>query len=58
MQPAAILCAGDDTTDESMFRLTLPGLVTIKVGYGPTQAQAVVASPAEFRALLGELASA
>jgi trehalose 6-phosphate synthase/phosphatase len=58
LQPAATLCAGDDTTDESMFRLTLPGLVTIKVGHGATKAQALVPSPAQFRDLLKELSGA
>lgn len=58
VQPAATLCAGDDTTDESMFRLTLPGLVTIKVGRGTTKAQSVITSPAQFRDLLKELSSA
>ncbi|MGA8655635.1 MAG: trehalose-phosphatase [Chthoniobacterales bacterium] len=36
---AFILCAGDDQTDESMFRLSLPGLRSVKVGEGATQIQ-------------------
>ena len=33
------LCAGDDLTDESMFELSRPGLLTLKVGLGATQAR-------------------
>jgi trehalose 6-phosphate synthase/phosphatase len=46
------LCAGDDLTDESMFELKRPGLLTIKVGIGPTQARFRVPDPAAFRQLL------
>jgi trehalose 6-phosphate synthase/phosphatase len=51
----AILCAGDDLTDESMFELNMPHLVTIKVGSGPTQARFRVTDPAAFRKLLDDL---
>jgi trehalose 6-phosphate synthase/phosphatase len=49
------VCAGDDLTDEGMFELTLPRLLTIKVGSGPTQARFRAADPAAFRQFLGEL---
>jgi trehalose-phosphatase len=51
----AILCAGDDLTDESMFELNIPHLLTVKVGAGPTQARFRVKDPATFRILLNEL---
>jgi trehalose 6-phosphate synthase/phosphatase len=51
----AILCAGDDLTDESMFELNIPHLLTIKVGAGPTQARFRIKDPATFRRLLKEL---
>jgi trehalose 6-phosphate synthase/phosphatase len=46
------LCAGDDLTDESMFELRSPRLLTIKVGSGPTQARFRVSDPATFREFL------
>ncbi len=46
------LCAGDDRTDESMFEINLPHLLTIKVGTGPSQAQYRLPHPAEFRHFL------
>jgi len=46
------LCAGDDLTDESMFELSRPRLLTIKVGIGPTQARFRVSDPATFRQFL------
>lgn len=49
------VCAGDDLTDEGMFELTLPRLLTIKVGPGPTQARFRIADPAAFRKFLGDL---
>jgi trehalose 6-phosphate synthase/phosphatase len=49
------ICAGDDLTDEGMFELTLPRLLTIKVGSGPTQARFRIADPATFRHFLGDL---
>jgi trehalose 6-phosphate synthase/phosphatase len=48
----AALCAGDDLTDESMFELSVPRLLTIKVGTGPTQARFRVSDPATFRQFL------
>jgi trehalose 6-phosphate phosphatase len=49
------VCAGDDLTDESMFELTLPRLITIKVGPGPTQARFRIPDPATFRQFLSDL---
>ncbi|MBE7213239.1 MAG: bifunctional alpha,alpha-trehalose-phosphate synthase (UDP-forming)/trehalose-phosphatase, partial [Gluconacetobacter diazotrophicus] len=48
------LCAGDDTTDESMFALETEHLLTVKVGAGPTQAHFRVADPGALRRLLRE----
>ena len=47
-----VLCAGDDRTDESMFVLNTPGLLSVKVGDGPTQARFRVADPALLRQFL------
>jgi trehalose 6-phosphate synthase/phosphatase len=49
-----VLIAGDDTTDESMFRVELPEQTaqTIKVGRGETRARLRVGTPAELRAFL------
>jgi trehalose 6-phosphate synthase/phosphatase len=53
-----VICAGDDQTDESMFRLEHDPLITIKVGDGDTLAKVRLSSPAEFRRFLeGALAS-
>ena len=46
------LCAGDDLTDESMFEISSPRLLTIKIGIGPTQAHFRVSDPATFRQFL------
>src|ERR1700722_6144785 len=48
------LCAGDDLTDESMFELSLPRLLTVKVGIGSTQARFRISDPAAFRQFLQE----
>ncbi len=48
-----VLCAGDDTTDETMFRLTAEHLVCVRVGRGETRAGYRVADPAGFRGWLG-----
>ncbi|HZC35754.1 MAG TPA: trehalose-phosphatase, partial [Chthoniobacterales bacterium] len=50
-----IITAGDDLPDESMFELNIPGMLTIKVGPGPTQARYRVADPAAFRQLLSDM---
>jgi trehalose 6-phosphate synthase/phosphatase len=47
-----ILLAGDDTTDESMYRLELRNALTIKVGDKDTQAQYRLPTPAAFRRFL------
>jgi trehalose-phosphatase len=52
-----IICAGDDLTDESMFELNIPRILTIKVDTGPTQARFRVTDPATFRKLLDDLFS-
>ncbi len=46
------LCAGDDQTDESMFELNVPNLVSIKVGSHPSRAKYRLHDPAEFREFL------
>ena len=52
------LCAGDDQTDESMFRLSTPRMLSIKVGDQPTQARYRIANPAAFRRFLEEVLTA
>ena len=52
---AIIIAAGDDLTDESIFELSVPRMLTIKVGPGPTQARFRVKDPIVFRELLGDL---
>jgi trehalose 6-phosphate synthase/phosphatase len=49
-----ILVAGDDQTDESMYRLMLRNLLSIKVGEGETVAQYRIRTPAGFRRFLEE----
>ncbi|MBN2376174.1 MAG: bifunctional alpha,alpha-trehalose-phosphate synthase (UDP-forming)/trehalose-phosphatase [Sedimentisphaerales bacterium] len=48
----AVVCAGDDETDESMFRLDHEQIVSIKVGDGETVARYKVPSPKELRDFL------
>ena len=40
-----IVCIGDDTTDESMFRIRDKRLYSIKIGNGPTSAMRRLSSP-------------
>jgi trehalose 6-phosphate synthase/phosphatase len=47
-----VLAAGDDTTDESMFRLDLANFITIRVGDGETQARCRLPNPAALRGFL------
>ena len=49
------LCAGDDDTDESMFRIQKPSLLSIKVGDGATAAQYRCPNPKALRQFLSEL---
>ncbi len=50
----AVLCAGDDQTDENMFEVDAPNFVAIKVGLEPSRAKYRLADPAAFRKFLGE----
>jgi len=52
-----VLCAGDDLTDESMFELSGPRLLTIKIGDGTTQARFRLPDPRSFRQFLSEMFS-
>lgn len=49
-----VLCAGDDETDEAMFRAAGEKDITIKVGSGETAAYFRVASPGALRRLLSD----
>jgi trehalose 6-phosphate synthase/phosphatase len=53
----AALCAGDDTTDERMFRIKDRRIVSIKVGEGDSAAQFRVSTPPNFRRVLGDILS-
>jgi|SRR5688572_11211266 trehalose 6-phosphate synthase/phosphatase len=51
-----IVVAGDDQTDESMFRLDVPNLLTIHVGDGrDTRARYQLHSPAAFRRFIEDV---
>ena len=54
--PDLMVIAGDDVTDESMFR-AFPDALTVLVGIRPSAARFRVSSPARFRALLYQLHS-
>lgn len=45
-------CAGDDQTDETMFRLQRDDALSVKIGEGATQARYRARDPRRFRALL------
>jgi trehalose 6-phosphate synthase/phosphatase len=47
-----VVCAGDDATDENMFRLTIHPMLTVRVGRGDTRAHMRLPDPAAFRAWL------
>jgi trehalose 6-phosphate synthase/phosphatase len=47
MNPDFILCLGDDTTDEDMFRAFIEGAHTVKIGRGNTAAGYTIASQKE-----------
>ncbi|MFB3891053.1 MAG: trehalose-phosphatase [Phycisphaerae bacterium] len=51
----AAICAGDDQTDENMFRVEWPNLFTIKVGAGQTAAHCRVLNPRFLRQFLEQL---
>jgi len=53
-----VVMAGDDRTDEDMFRAAAASVWSIKVGAGETVARHRVPSPERLRALLSEAASA
>jgi trehalose-6-phosphatase len=49
----AVLCAGDDETDETMFRLSDARIVSVRVGQpGDTAAGFRIQSPRAFRVFL------
>jgi trehalose 6-phosphate synthase/phosphatase len=50
----AVLCAGDDETDESMFRLNADNIISIKVGKEDSAAKYRVSSPRAFRDFLAK----
>ncbi len=54
---AAVLFAGDDETDEDVFRAAAPSDVTVRVGPGETAARYRAADPAEVIDLLGRIAT-
>ncbi len=56
-EAGAILCAGDDRTDEDMFAALPEDAVSIHVGLGRSRATYRVRSPAELRRVLWSLAS-
>jgi trehalose-6-phosphatase len=47
-----MLCAGDDQTDETMFEIEAPGLLSIKIGSEPSRARYRLRDPAAFRKFL------
>lgn len=53
-----ILGAGDDRTDEDLFRALPSGAYTVKVGATPTAARFAVHNPEEMRDLLRRLTQA
>ncbi len=53
-----VLCAGDDLTDESMFRLKRPEIISLKIGSGNTLAQYKIPTPQQFREYLQKFISA
>lgn len=49
-----VFCAGDDTTDEDMYQLDIPNLLSVHVGTEDTRAQFSVPTPAALRRLIEE----
>jgi trehalose-6-phosphatase len=52
----AVVCAGDDLTDEHMFQVGNSKMISIKIGKGETSAKYRFTTPSKFRNLLRELA--
>lgn len=52
LQPDFVLCMGDDTTDEDMFKALSERAYNIKVSNGPTAAQYTIVSQTEVLQLL------
>ncbi len=52
----AVLCIGDDQTDETMFRHRSHGAVTIKVGPGTTDAEFRLSGPEQVHHMLATIA--
>ena len=52
---AAVLCAGDDQTDESMFDIETANFISIKIGPEPSRARFRLRDPVAFRAFLSGL---
>jgi trehalose 6-phosphate synthase/phosphatase len=50
-----VLVAGDDRTDESMFQLDIPNMISIRIGEGDTLARYRVDSPAALRRFLRDV---
>ncbi|MBI9093220.1 MAG: bifunctional alpha,alpha-trehalose-phosphate synthase (UDP-forming)/trehalose-phosphatase [Desulfobacterium sp.] len=51
-----VLCAGDDETDENMFKVAADNIQSFKIGKGQTSARNQIASPKAFRHFLTETA--
>jgi len=51
---ALVLCAGDDQTDESMFEIEGPNMVSIKIGREPSRAKYRLRDPAAFRTFIAD----
>lgn len=49
-----VLCAGDDETDESMFRVNDDRIISIKIGKENTAAKFRISSPRAFRQFLAQ----
>ena len=58
LRPDFVLCIGDDTTDEDMFRVLRDKAYTIKVGSGSTAAEFTILSQKEVFPFLRSLIEA
>ena len=52
-----LICAGDDVTDENMFRIKNIDMTSFKIGIGRTGAQHYLDSSKDLKLFLGELIS-